>query len=170
MERSLCCAPKDTLQSPMSDTNNGTASCSLAPAIDESHEVRGQDSAANNGAKAHASASPLPKSAIQPLSAEMSLQPSSVGNCTPLYESFRVPRQNRMDAEEKISKIGAWDISEQRAFLHGLICFGWGRWKEIGTLVTSRYGEVHFPSRTHCRSMPFCSAQPLSIRCGAHST
>ena len=60
------------------------------------------------------------------------------GQFTPLYSSFRVPRQKREGSETKAVKTGLWNLEEQRAFLHGIICFGWGQWKEIGTLVTTR--------------------------------
>jgi hypothetical protein len=52
----------------------------------------------------------------------------------------RVPRQRRLGSsvDEKFNK-GLWSEYEQRLFLEGLTIYGWGQWKEIGTILTSRY-------------------------------
>jgi hypothetical protein len=54
--------------------------------------------------------------------------------------TYRIPRNRRRTGRNHNKyKTGSWSEFEQRQFLHGLITYGWGQWKEIGTIVTTRY-------------------------------
>lgn len=50
-----------------------------------------------------------------------------------------IPRQNRREriAQNSYNK-GSWSTEEKLLFLKGLRIFGTGKWKEIGTILTSR--------------------------------
>jgi hypothetical protein len=50
-----------------------------------------------------------------------------------------VPRQNRREASKQNAyRQGAWTTDERLLFLKGLRKHGVGRWKEIGTVLTTR--------------------------------
>lgn len=56
-----------------------------------------------------------------------------------LLSSYRVPRQRRQTRNPNYYAKGLWSEKEQSQFLTGLMLYGWGQWKEIGTIVTTRY-------------------------------
>jgi hypothetical protein len=53
--------------------------------------------------------------------------------------AYRLPRQKQCHPNNNRYATGLWSEVEQRQFLRGLLCYGWGQWKEIGTVVCSRY-------------------------------
>ncbi len=56
-----------------------------------------------------------------------------------LLSTYRVPRQRRPTNSTNNYATGLWSEDEQHQFLTGLTIYGWGQWKEIGTIVTTRY-------------------------------
>lgn len=56
-----------------------------------------------------------------------------------LLSTYRVPRQRRQTRSPNYYAKGLWSEKEQNQFLTGLMLYGWGQWKEIGTIVTTRY-------------------------------
>lgn len=54
--------------------------------------------------------------------------------------TLRVRRQQR--SNNNAAAKGPWSDLEQQQFLHGLLKFGWGLWKEIGTVLTTRYVAI----------------------------
>ena len=56
-----------------------------------------------------------------------------------LLSTYRVPRQRRQNFNHKNYATGLWSEVEQHQFLTGLMQYGWGQWKEIGTIITTRY-------------------------------
>ena len=56
-----------------------------------------------------------------------------------LLSTYRVPRQRRPTNSTNNCATGLWSEDEQHQFLTGLTIYGWGQWKEIGTIVTTRY-------------------------------
>ena len=81
-----------------------------------------------------------------------------------LLSTYRVPRQRRQNFNHKNYATGLWSEVEQHQFLTGLMQYGWGQWKEIGTIITTRYDtsstiskyfftpeSVAYPFRFHCR-------------------
>ena len=63
-----------------------------------------------------------------------------------LLSTYRVPRQRRQKVNPDHYAKGLWTEKEQHQFLTGLMVYGWGQWKEIGTIITTRYVIVE---RTH---------------------
>jgi hypothetical protein len=57
---------------------------------------------------------------------------------------YRVPRQSRLYHSTKQFNKGPWSDIEQRLFCEGLRLYGWGQWKEIGTILTTRYAQENF--------------------------
>jgi hypothetical protein len=55
------------------------------------------------------------------------------------WSTYRVPRQRRRKKSTNHYTSGLWSETEQYQFLTGLMLYGWGQWKEIGTIVTTRY-------------------------------
>jgi hypothetical protein len=55
-----------------------------------------------------------------------------------LLSTYRVPRQRRQKYATKNYAKGLWSENEQHQFLMGLILYGWGQWKEIGTVIPTR--------------------------------
>lgn len=52
--------------------------------------------------------------------------------------TFSVPRVSRHEREKHVYRQGLWTEQEHLLFLKGLRRYGTGRWKEIGTIVTTR--------------------------------
>ena len=56
-----------------------------------------------------------------------------------LLSTHRVPRQRHQTRNPNYYVKGLWSEKEQNQFLKGLMMYGWGQWKEIGTIITTRY-------------------------------
>jgi Myb-like DNA-binding domain len=55
-----------------------------------------------------------------------------------LLSTYRVPRQRRRKYTNNNNTKGLWSETEQHQFLMGLMLYGWGQWKEIGTVIPTR--------------------------------
>ena len=55
-----------------------------------------------------------------------------------LLSTYRVPRQRRQTNSTNNYTTGIWSEQEQHQFLTGLSLYGWGQWKEIGTIIPTR--------------------------------
>jgi hypothetical protein len=92
----------------------------------------------------------LPHPALQPLPFPEDAQ-----------SSYRLPRQKHISGCSNYTT-GPWSELEQRQFLQGLLCYGWGQWKEIGTVLCSRYVEK---ASVRCAVPSFTFAMRTSRPC-----
>lgn len=79
----------------------------------------------------------LPQQAMKGTQLRSNNVPQFLQGVVPL-SSHRLPRQKLCRSKNIRHATGLWSESEQRQFLQGLLCYGWGQWKEIGTVVCTR--------------------------------
>lgn len=61
-----------------------------------------------------------------------------VGRVTRRGKNSTAAIRKNIDTNDKSYEAGAWSRKERLLFLVGLRMFGYGRWKKIGTILTSR--------------------------------
>jgi hypothetical protein len=78
-----------------------------------------------------------------------------------------VPRRSKREHEAlqlRPYNQGTWSDKERLLFLSGMRVYGLGRWKEIGTILTSRY-EAMAGGRVYVHFMSSCRGSETSHRC-----